>query len=379
MTPRRFSIGLMIAAGALFLGTAFANVLFDPVGVFGTDFVPYRYPNYRYLGLRQYQRERTSVDAMLFASSRGFFVDQKLLAQRIGAAKLFNGSVPYGLITDHEPFLEYVLRDKASRGETLKTVVLLVDTDLLGKQPWTNTNIDCFLPPELKGGDSPARFWWRYLTSFQPDNWREAIERAHAHLPNPDPTSVRSSGLGASAADAIRLTNAADEMTASAVTLRLAGLSSGSLSGLAKLLVASPRVVSVSNPLPPDRGAPDPRFRGQWIVSRPDIERQFAMIEAFVRLCRDYGVKLIVATTPLKRDNIGRYLPGELESIGDRLNRIADVWDFATPGPVTDRADVWLDYSHFKPEIGTMMLTRMFGGDGEVLAGFGTFRPKTVR
>ena len=102
------------------------------------------------------------------------------------------------------------------------------------------------------------------------------------------------------------------------------------------------------------------------------------MIETFVQLCRDYGVKLTIATTPLEGSNIALYRPGELEAIGERLNRITDIWDFAAPGPVTGMTGVWIDYAHFKPAIGAMMIARMFGGDAAVPDGFGQFRPKTV-
>ncbi len=103
------------------------------------------------------------------------------------------------------------------------------------------------------------------------------------------------------------------------------------------------------------------------------------MIETFVRLCRENGVKLTVATTPLQRVNIESYKPGELEAIGERLNRITDIWDFASPGPITDRAGVWLDYAHFKPDVGTMMIARIFGGDTAVPDGFGQLRRKVDR
>ena len=78
------------------------------------------------------------------------------------------------MITDHLPALEYVLRDKAARGEKIKAALLLIDIDTFGKLPATNVNIDSFLPPELSG-EHPARFWWRYLTVFQLRMWRGII------------------------------------------------------------------------------------------------------------------------------------------------------------------------------------------------------------
>ena len=94
--------------------------------------------------------------------------------------------------------------------------------------------------------------------------------------------------------------------------------------------------------------------------------------------CLDHRkLTLKIGTAPLEQSNIARYRPGELEAIGERLNRITDIWDFAAPGPVTGMTGVWIDYAHFKPAIGAMMIARMFGGDAAP-DGFGQFRPKTV-
>lgn len=375
MTPRRFAIGLMISAGALFFGTALANVVIDPVAVFGTDLFPRRHPNYRYLGVREYQQNARSVDSLFFSSSRGYSIDQKLLAKAMGAEKLHDQAVPYGLITDHLPVLEYILRDKASRGEKIKSVFLMLDTDLLGKPPWTNVNIDCFLPPEVTGG-SQVRFWWRYLTAVQLLTWRDGIKGALSREKNPDPKFM---SFGA-------LERAHDyDMATTSTLMHEAPLQARSLQvlpGLSKFLIGEARAdvaaAMSSAPSAANDGSVE-RFRTYWITSRPDLERQLAMIEAFVRLCRENGIMLTVATTPLQRVNIESYKPGELEAIGERLNRITDIWDFASPGPITDRAGVWLDYAHFKPEIGGMMIARIFGGDIAVPVGFGLLRPKAVR
>ena len=87
-----------------------------------------------------------------------------------------NFSVNYGMVTDHLPVLEYLIREKAARGERLRSVLLMVDVDHFGKAPWTNSNLDGFLPPEVSG-EHPARFWWRYLTAFQFRVWRTTSRR----------------------------------------------------------------------------------------------------------------------------------------------------------------------------------------------------------
>ncbi|MEW6768762.1 MAG: hypothetical protein AB1342_12100 [Pseudomonadota bacterium] len=357
MTPRRFAIGLMIAAAALFMGTALANVLIDPEAVFGTELFPRRHPNYRYLGVRDYQKNASQVDALFFSSSRGYSIDQAQLAKAMGATRLHDQAVPYGLISDHLPVLEYILRDKDKRGEKIKSVFLMLDTDLLGKPAWTNVNIDCFLPPEVTGG-SKVRFWWRYLTAVQFLTWRDGIKGALSGEKNPDPKFISFTSLEQGTGSRERQANSLP---------RVAPPSLGALF----VSEAHARIASLLS------DEPGEQFRKYWITSRPDIDRQLALIYLFVELCREHGIKLTVATTPLQRANINLYRPGELDAIAARINRITEIWDFASPGPITDKAGVWLDYAHFRPEIGAMMIARIFGGDTPVPPGFGQLKPQT--
>ena len=175
MTPRNFSWAVIVGFELLFAGTVFANVFTDPQGVFGGDAAYRENPNWRFLEFKHYQRDAPQIDGLLLASSRGRGFDNDQLASQSGNRQILNFSVPYGLVTDHLPFLQYVLRDKKERGKHLKSVLLLLDIDLFGKAPWTNTNIDAFLPPALSG-ESSVRFWWRYLTVYQYGSWRRSLQ-----------------------------------------------------------------------------------------------------------------------------------------------------------------------------------------------------------
>jgi hypothetical protein len=172
MRPRPFALALLTAAAAVLAATVAANILLDPQRVFGTPLVGIdENANYRYLRLRQYQAAAGTVDALLFASSRGRAFAPDITAQSMGARAVGKFDVTAGMMTDHLPALQYVLRDKAARGERIKEVLLLLDVDSFGKLPATNVNIDSFLPPE-ESGEHPVRFWWRYLTVFQLRMWR---------------------------------------------------------------------------------------------------------------------------------------------------------------------------------------------------------------
>src|SRR3954451_11673454 len=173
--PRTFVLALLAGTFGILAATMVINYALDPQYVFGTPLIRQdENANFRFHRVRQYQAQRDQIDGLLFWSSRGRAFDPDLVARKIGAHAVAKFDVTAGMITDHLPALEYVLRDKAVRGEKINTALLLIDLDSFGKLPATNVNIDSFLPPELSG-EHPARFWWRYLTVFQPRMWRGIV------------------------------------------------------------------------------------------------------------------------------------------------------------------------------------------------------------
>jgi hypothetical protein len=175
MAARTFSLIVITGGFLLPASTMAANVLLDPESVFGTDLFPHSVNwNERNDALRRYKQTSSATDGLLFSSSRGIYLDTDLLARNTGVAHLLSLSVSYGLMTDQLPIFEDILRDKAARGQRVKAVLLLLDLDFFGKQPWTNSNINSFLSPELTG-EPPVRYWWRYLTAFQFRLWRDVV------------------------------------------------------------------------------------------------------------------------------------------------------------------------------------------------------------
>jgi hypothetical protein len=312
---------------ALLLGsTMAANVIIDPEAVFRQNHSSPRVNgNSRYLRYLEYRDAREHPDGVIFASSRGNGFDRKELAEALGVPSVANFSFTYGMISDHLPTLEYVLRDKAARGEKLKAVLLMLDVDHFGKPPWTNINLDGFLPPEVSG-ESPARFWWRYLTAFQFRVWSATVRGVEGRRVEAFPSPTHAAMLP-------RLT----------------------LPELPALLPAA---------LPQ---------RQYDIVQRPFAEPHLTMLARFVALCRQHGVRLTVVTSPLNRANARDYDPAELARVAERIARVTPVWDFGSPDWLSDRGDLWMDPSHFKPEVARMMLDRVLGRPGAP-AGFGVLR-----
>jgi hypothetical protein len=327
---------LLAGALGLLAATMAVNFALDPQYVFGRPLTRVdENANYRFHRLREYQAQRNRADGLLFASSRGRALDANLVAQKIGAEAVAKFDVTAGMITDHLPMLEYVLRDKAERGERVKAALLLIDVDSFGKLPSTNVNIDSFLPPELSG-EHAARFWWRYLTVFQLRMWRGIIahrwrgggQSTDAMPPQIDRRHFAMAGFGGPA-----------------------------------LRAAAPRALPAANDLPEAR---------LLVNTRSNLATHLGLVARFVALCRANAIQLTVATTPMRADRSFLYDPADLRDVVERLSRIVPLWDFTSPAWLAADIRYWDDNSHFKPIVAEMMLDRIAGSNAP--ADFGTLR-----
>ena len=339
MAARTFSLILITGGFLLFASTMTANVLLDPEGVFGTDLFPHSVNwNERNDSLRRYKKNSSATEGLLFSSSRGGYLDPDLLATNMGVTHLLSLAVSYGMLTDHLPILEYILRDKAARGQHIKAILLLIDLDFFGKQPWTNSNINSFLSPELTG-ESPVRYWWRYLTAFQFRLWRDVVRAELA--------SRREKSNPVGPAEAVGRVNKVGSTPIPAAGVRPGALDALALQG----------------------------FRRSWNSLRPDLDNQLSMLDRFVSLCRDNGVQLTIAASPMIRENLDLHEPGMIDALAERISKIAPLWDFNSPPLIASRNEYWVDVSHFDSAAGKMMIDRMFGdSDVHVPAGFGRLR-----
>jgi hypothetical protein len=330
MTSRRFAIFLIGGAFFLFLATVTANVMLDPEQVFGTGLYSHKVNiNERVRRLRQYQQQADGVDGLLFSSSRGNLLDPNLLEKGMGLSHFASASMSYGMVSDYVPLLEYVVRDKATRAIKLKHVFLLLDIDFFGRPPWTNSNINSFLPPEISE-ESAARFWWRYLTAFQYRLWRDVIREDRRR--KEQARAAAASG----AVDAHGQINPAEAMEG----------------------VRSPLVQQ--------------EYRRGWNAVRPDLDRQLALLQRLVALCRENQIRLTVAISPLQAWNLDLNGRAEINELTQRLSRITPLFDFNAVPLIADKDEYWLDNSHFDQKAGAMMLARIFGTGTDV--GWGELR-----
>ncbi|MDQ8726502.1 hypothetical protein [Bradyrhizobium sp. LHD-71] len=280
-----------------------------------------------------YKLRAVETDGLLFSNSRGKAFDTNAVALALGAKHVASFAVSAGAITDHLPFLKYILSDQAAHGGKIQKVLLLLDADFFGTRPWTNLNLDSFLPPEVSG-ESGLRFWLRYLFAVQFKGWRESI------------TST-----------------ARRDLTATP-NVRLASLD-GPPTGL---------VAAGGQPAQAEE-APTPERLSRISKShKPFLNEQLRDLDEFVQLCRRKDIQLTIALNPLTRVNSSTYEPGRLEDTIASINEITDLWDFTAPEWLAEDLAHWLDVSHFRPEIAQVMLDRMFANAGP--SDFGRFRRK---
>jgi hypothetical protein len=322
MHPRTYALTFMTLAMGLFLAVVGMNLAIDTQGVFGTGLLgkPLN-PNFRYQRFVAYEAASGRYDGLLFGSSRAFDLPEPL--QRMGGATFADFSVQFGLIADHLPMLEYALREKAEKHERLRAVFLLLDADSVGDPPQTNRYLQTLLAPPLTG-EQPLRFWWRYLTAIQVGTWRGEIVRAWK-----------------------KASAARDVATASA---------SGPAAGGETRAAAARMPPNVHAPESP--GAEPATAR---ITARRDYARQLRLLQQFAALCERHEVRLIVAIAPLSREEAAKYDPAELTKVIDEVSRIVPVWDFTSSQWLADHPELWSDSRHFAPEVGRLMLARIFG------------------
>jgi hypothetical protein len=98
------------------------------------------------------------------------------------------------------------------------------------------------------------------------------------------------------------------------------------------------------------------------------------LLARFVALCREHGTKLVVVFSPLNRQNVRDDHAADNARIVEQVARLTPVWDFDRPAWLSDRPDLWLDFSHYATAVATMMTQRVFGTKTSAPADFGQLR-----
>ena len=322
MSPRIYALVLSAVAATVFFGIAAANVIIDPQGVFGTNLIHSINVNQRYLRFAAYQRRQDRFDGVLFGSSRAQQMPFEALSARMNGVRFADFAVAGGLIDDHLPVLEYMLRPTKTRPR-LRAVFLMIDIDSFGNPTVANLYQNTWLAPALTG-ENVIRFWWKHLVAIQFDTWRNAVRhtlRVPRVAPVPPPDQPRPVPPVPSRADA-----------------------------------AGPSQADAAVPSQADAAAKPL----EWITSRADFNRQLMLLERLVAICRASDVRLVVVITPLHFTVEPLYDPADMSRAVDEISRVVPLWDFTGTSAVTNHSNLWIDTSHFSAEVSLLMLKRIF-------------------
>jgi hypothetical protein len=323
MQPRAYAITLSACALSLFVAVAGTNFVIDPMGVLGTRLLPRTLnSNDRYARLADFQSAPDRFDGLIFGSSRSKVISRDELTRRFGGVNFANFSVNAGMPSDHLPALAYVLHEKAAKGQRIRTVFVLLDPDTFGRRPFTNQSLEYATPP-ASSGENPVRFWWRNLMAIQFGVWRSAVW----------------------------------EMLGRPV----AGPSAGPPTENAPRTVAASERPAAAN-AQPATSAPAPAAPvGEKVTDRQLYPQYLELWRSFVTLCRENDIQLIAAIAPISQRVASEYDPADLARAIDDLSHVAPVWDFTNDSRVARGPQFWTDILHFTPEVGKMMLERIFG------------------
>jgi hypothetical protein len=325
MRARTYALGLVGAAATLFLAVAGANLLIDPAGIFGTSPLPRHTANAneRYLSFAAFKAGEARYDGLLFGSSRARAIPLEDLERVLGTTNVASFAVNGGVLADHVPVLDYVVRNPPAGRRVVRAVFVLLDADGIGDRPPTNFGPATYLPPELTG-ESRIRFWWKNLTGLTVMLWQSAVREAFGPAERPRrresrlPWDTAKSALGA-----------ALSMAAQAQALGPAALPPRKTIGLERIAE-----------------------RRQY---QDDVERW----RRIVALCRSASIKLVAAFGPLRRENLERY--EDVERVVADFSAIAPVWDFTRFDRLADDRTLWEDESHYDPRVSRLMLSRIAG------------------
>jgi hypothetical protein len=330
MSSRTYALAWIAMAASLFCTVVGINLVLDPQKIYrGGNLDHSPSTNDRYLRFKEYEAHAESCDGLLFGSSRGYAIPLDILSRYCGGVQFASFAVYGGMVTDHAPVLEHVLREKSAGGLRLRTVFLLLDVEKLGDRPLTNQILQYTWPPAITG-ESPARFWWSNLTAIQPEAWKERLRRGEK-VAQPTITSV-----------------AAPASFSGLASVALIGTSAPAMSG------------------PPNRAPQSSSSKPAQSLRRPTQERYFSEhwlnLQRIVALCREHHVQLIIALSPLQHGVAASFDETDLARVVERVSSLAPLWDFNSSPLLADRTDLWLDASHFSPEIAKMMLAQIFVG-----------------
>lgn len=321
-----FFTGLVVMVAELTL-VALVNYIVDPYGIFryGTwrRDVSHQFigPNMNFIKTRYVARSPEKFDCLIFGSSRVRGID----GRQMKGATCYNMSYPDGLPRNHLDNLRYLL----NRGARPKIVLIGLDEFSYKRDPEKHF-IDYGKHPYPSAvRQNTCLFYLKYLIRYS----SRSKKAFRAFFGKSQPFPYDHYGTGLLERPAI------DRMIESDVTKHVR----------------------------------DQRFHEPMITEGDRIKQSIAEINELVILLQTHGIRPVIFMNPVHK---ATYIATDLEKhflFEKGLSKITPFYDFSGLNSVTTNNYYYYETSHYRPNVGRLMLARMFNDhDVQVPDDFGT-------
>ncbi|MGD0231713.1 MAG: hypothetical protein ABSC19_15395 [Syntrophorhabdales bacterium] len=315
-----FLAGLIVMAAELG-SVALLNYIVDPYGVFRYGAwrhdVSHQFiiPSMSFVKTRYVALNPKKYDCLILGSSRVGGID----GRQVKDATCYNMFYPDGLPRNHLDNLRYLV----ARGVRPRMVLIGLDEFSYQKDPAEHFTDYMRYPYPPAVHRSLCLFYLKYLIRYSSRNMKEALQ---GFMGKRQPFPYDHYGTG--------------------------------------LLMPSPEAERMIE-ADPAKHAKDPRFKQVAIVQRDRMGPALDEIRETVNLLQARRIRLIVFMNPIYK---AAYLATDLEKLllfEEELSRITSFYDFAGLNSVTTNNYYYYDNTHYRMNVGRLMLARMFN-DGSV-------------
>lgn len=96
------------------------------------------------------------------------------------------------------------------------------------------------------------------------------------------------------------------------------------------------------------------------VASLPSVNACVESVSRMKQMCEDAGVSFTFVVSPLYKTDLDIYCNEDLFDFFRQLSQVTDFWDFSGYHSVANEARYFYDTSHYRNNVGVMMLAKMF-------------------
>jgi len=106
-----------------------------------------------------------------------------------------------------------------------------------------------------------------------------------------------------------------------------------------------------------------------------EIKDTIKDIKDIVNICEEHNIKLTVFINPMHHTTYKNSNLKRLEEFKDKLTYVTPYYDFTKPNRISNDNNYWLETSHYMPEVGDMILSRIYDNN-TTIKDFGIYQNK---